>query len=139
MAEVEDALVRVVFDTNVIVSAFIFGGRPRALLMLVFRGELTLVTSAALMDELEGVLVDRFAHDRRLARALRHDLELVADVVIAPEPERVARDRDDDVVLATALAGTASIIVTGDRDLLTLGAHRGIRILTPSDLAARLM
>jgi predicted nucleic acid-binding protein len=48
-----------------------------------------------------------------------------------PLPKRVCRDPDDDVVLATAVAGRADFIVTGDDDLLVLKRFRGIRILSP--------
>ena len=48
-----------------------------------------------------------------------------------PLPARVCRDKNDDVVLATALAGKADVIVTGDDDLLVLKTFRGIRILSP--------
>jgi putative PIN family toxin of toxin-antitoxin system len=127
--------VRVVFDTNVLISALVFGGLPRALLIRVFRGEVTLVTSSVLLNELEEVLVVRFAHDASLARTVRAEIELLAEVVEAPELARVARDRDDDAVLAAAIAGKASAIVTGDRDLLVLVEHEGIRIVTPRDFA----
>ena len=48
-----------------------------------------------------------------------------------PLPARVCRDKNNDVVLATALAGKADVIVTGDNDLLVLKTFRGIRILSP--------
>ena len=124
---------RVVFDTNVLISALVYGGLPRELLTLVFRGEITLITSTALMNELEDVLVIRFAHDPSLARTVRAEIELVAEVVAASDLAPVARDPDDDAVLAAAIAGEASAIVTGDRDLLVLGDHHGIRIVTPRD------
>lgn len=124
---------RVVFDTNVLISALVFGGLPRALLTRVFRGELTLVTSTVLMNELEEVLVARFAHAPSLARTVRAEIELLADVLDASELAPVARDPDDDAVLAAAVAGDASAIVTGDSDLLVLGEYRGIRVVTPRD------
>lgn len=127
---------RVVFDTNVLISALVFGGLPRALLIRVFRGEMTLVTSSVLLNELEEILVVRFAHDASLARTVRAEIELLAEVVEAPELARVARDRDDDAVLAAAIAGKASAIVTGDRDLLVLVEHEGIRVVTPRDFAS---
>lgn len=126
---------RVVFDTNVLISALVYGGLPRELLTRVFRGELTLLTSAVLMDELEEVLIARFAHDPSLARTVRAEVELLAEVVDVPDLAPVARDPDDDAVLAAAIAGGASAIVTGDRDLLVLGEHHGIRIVTPRDFA----
>lgn len=124
---------RVVFDTNVLISALVFGGLPRALLTRVFRGELTLVTSTVLMNELEEVLVARFAHAPSLARTVRAEIELLAEVLDASELAPVARDPDDDAVLAAAVAGDASAIVTGDSDLLVLGEYRGIRVVTPRD------
>lgn len=124
---------RVVFDTNVLISALVFGGLPRALLTRVFRGELTLVTSTVLMNELEEVLVARFAHAPSLARTVRAEIELLAEVLDASELAPVARDPDDDAVLAAAVAGDASAIVTGDSDLLVLGEYSGIRVVTPRD------
>jgi len=122
-----------VFDTNVLISALVYGGLPRELLTRVFRGEITLITSTALMNELEDVLIARFAHDPSLARTVRSEIELLAEVVDALDHAPVARDPDDDAVLAAAIAGEASAIVTGDRDLLVLGEHHGIRIVTPRD------
>ena len=124
------------FDTNVLISAVVYGGLPRELLTRVFRGEITLITSTLLMSELEEVLMLRFAHDASLARAVRAEIELLADVVDASDPAPVGLDADDDAVLAAAIAGEASAIVTGDRDLLVLGEHRGIRIVTPRDFAS---
>ena len=129
---------RVVFDTNVMISALVYGGLPGELLTRVFRGEVTLVTSTVLLNELEEILVARFAHDSSLARTVRAEIELLAEVVQRSDLERFARDRDDDAVLAAATAGGASTIVTGDRDLLILGEHRGIRIVTPRDFASSL-
>jgi putative PIN family toxin of toxin-antitoxin system len=122
-----------VFDTNVLISTLVFGGLPRALLIRVFRGEITLVTSTVLMDELEEVLVVRFAHDPSLARTIRAEIEQLAEVVHGADLAPVARDADDDAVLAAAVAGDASAVVTGDGDLLVLGEYRGIRVVTPRD------
>jgi putative PIN family toxin of toxin-antitoxin system len=88
------------------------------------------------MDELEGVLIDSFSLDRSFVRSVRSELELLAEVVGVPDVPHVVRDPDDDAVLATSIAGDASAIVTGDRDLLVLGEHHGIRIVTPRDFAS---
>ena len=90
------------------------------------------------MNELEEVLIARFAHDLSLARTVRAEIELLAEVVDVPDLDRVARDADDDAVLAAAIAGKASSIVTGDNDLLVLIEHRGVRIVTARDLASTL-
>lgn len=123
---------RLVLDTNVLVSAFTATGVCH---QLYERAVMTglLVTSEAITDELRRILKTKF---RRLTAeevadilaAVSADAELVEP---APLPAPVSRDADDDAVLATALAGRAEIIVTGDDDLLVLKAYQGIRILSP--------
>jgi putative PIN family toxin of toxin-antitoxin system len=122
--------VRVLLDTNVLISGILFRGAPRTLLERAIRGELDLVTSPTLLDELEGVLVRRFEFPPELGRAVRTELDSLAEVVVPA----VSRDPDDDHVLAAAIIGGVDAIVTGDRDLLVLRTHRGIPIVAPADL-----
>lgn len=127
---------RAVFDTNVLISAVLFGGIPRRLLVWAIQGEIHLVTSSALLDELEHTLSDeKFAYGRLAARATRSEIESLAEVVEPTEVPRVCRDPDDDEVLAAALIGAAEVIATGDADLLDLGSYRGMEIVTPVELA----
>ncbi len=128
---------RVLLDTNVLISGILFRGLPRSLLERAIRGELALVTSPALLDELERVLGDRFHVPRELARLARGELETLAELVAPDDVPSVSRDPDDDQVLAAAVAGEAEAIVTGDRDLLVLLVHRGIPILTPAGFESR--
>jgi putative PIN family toxin of toxin-antitoxin system len=125
--------VRVVLDTNVLVSALHFGGRPRRLLDDVLRGDHTLVIGAAILGELEAVLVETcgWASDR--AAAVRAELDAIAEVVTPVEVPRVCRDPDDDQILAIAVIGTVDALVTGDADLLALGAHGGVNISSIAD------
>jgi putative PIN family toxin of toxin-antitoxin system len=125
--------VRVVLDTNVLVSALHFGGRPRRLIDDVLRGDHTLVIGAAILGELEAVLVETcgWASDR--AAAVRAELEAIAEVVTPVEVPRVCRDPDDDQILAIAVIGTVDALVTGDADLLALGAHGGVNISSIAD------
>jgi uncharacterized protein len=129
--------VRVLLDTNVLISAILFRGLPRSLLDRAIRGELDLVTSHALLDELERILTDRFQVPSELARLARSELEILTEVVVPDDVPAVSRDPDDDQVLAAAVAGEAEAIVTGDRDLLILETHRGIAILSPADFESR--
>ena len=124
---------RVVLDTNVLVSALHFGGRPRRLLDDVLRGDHTLVIGAAILGELEAVLVETcgWASDR--AAAVRAELEAIAEVVTPVDVPRVCRDPDDDQILAIAVIGTVDALVTGDADLLALGAHGGVNISSIAD------
>ena len=134
---------RGVVDTNVLLSGLIWHGAPHTLLEKVRSGTLMLVTSPALLAELAGVIarpkfraiLARFAIDpgRMLV-----ELRLMAEIVDPPPlPEAVSRDADDDAVLALAVAAQVNFIVSGDRDLLVVGAFAGIPILTPVQALTR--
>ncbi|MGA9069295.1 MAG: putative toxin-antitoxin system toxin component, PIN family [Terracidiphilus sp.] len=122
---------RVVADTNVFISAFMFGGLPGRFLDLALRGKFTLLTSSALLDELDEKLRGKFAVSERDALAIREKLEANAEVA---EPDfelnAVPDDPDDNRVLECAAAGKAEFIVSGDRHLLRIGAYEGIAIVT---------
>ena len=125
---------RVVADTNTIVSAFLWGGPLAAVLSAAREGRITLFTSPVLLAELEDVLSrEKFA--ARIARVGSSVAQMLAGfralaAIVRPAPlEAIARDPDDDHVLACALSAKAILIVTRDRDLLDLGTFREIRIL----------
>lgn len=131
--------VRIVVDTNLLVSGVISaGGPPRQLVNAAQAGSFELCTSEVLLAELLDVLLrDKFAV--RLAQAgltpvsIVDGLRRLSVVVSTPAvpPRVVPTDADDDHVIAAALAGHADLIVSGDkRDLLSMGSHAGIPILT---------
>jgi putative PIN family toxin of toxin-antitoxin system len=122
---------RVVADTNVFISAVMFAGLPGVFLDLALRRKFTLVTSRALLDELDEKLRGKFAVPRSDALAIRAKLEGNANVV-EPDFELnvVADDPDDNRVLECAVAGKANSIVSGDRHLLRMGSYEGIAIVT---------
>jgi putative PIN family toxin of toxin-antitoxin system len=123
--------VRVLLDTNVLVAALVARGVCTDLVEHCVRQHLV-VSSQSLLDELRDVLTRKLrqrAVDVRAAlRLFQETFTLVIPVVIEP----ICRDRDDDVVLATALAGECGAVVTGDQDLLVLDPFRGIRVLAPT-------
>jgi uncharacterized protein len=125
--------VRIVLDTNVLVSALHFGGRPRRLLEDVLRGDHTLIVGPAILGELEAALVETCGWTSDRAAAVRAELEAIAEVVTPVEVPRVCRDPDDDQILAIAVVGLVDALVTGDGDLLALGAHRGVKIMSVAD------
>jgi putative PIN family toxin of toxin-antitoxin system len=131
--------VRIVLDTHVVMSAPLWRGPPYRLLETIReRSHLQLYSSAILLEELTDVL-SRPAAGKRLALIGKASHEVLAsylEVIELAEPTetpRIVRDPDDDHVIATALAARASLIVSGDRDLLDLGTFRDIRILNAAD------
>lgn len=123
---------RILLDTNVLVSALHFAGSvPRAALDLALRGDHQLVSGSFLLQELEDVLVEACGWEPGQARAARLQLEDTADVVSPPTRPNVCRDPDDDEVLAIAQWGHVDVVVTGDKDLLVLAEHAGTPIVSP--------
>jgi uncharacterized protein len=122
--------VRVVFDTNVLYSAIAAKGFCEEVLDEAV-GDCVPVWSDPLKREIESLLARRHKIGPATQAALTAYADLCEFVEPLPLPARVCRDKDDDVVLATALAGKANIIVTGDDDLLELKNFRDIRILSP--------
>jgi uncharacterized protein len=134
--------VRIVADTNIALSGLLWQGPPRRLIDLARERALTLCTSVALLAELAEV-IGRAKFAARVRAAGVSAADLVQDYarlaeISAPASlsEPVCRDPDDDLVLATALGAEASLIVSGDRDLLELGAFRHVRILRAADALA---
>lgn len=121
---------RIVCDTNVLVAALVAEGLCRDIVKRRLPVH-DLVTSQGLLDELVETLRRKFRVEPReipFLKAYRERVELV-------KPDKleraVCRDRDDDLVLATAVAAKADCIITGDDDLLVLRTFAGIAILSP--------
>jgi putative PIN family toxin of toxin-antitoxin system len=124
-------MARVVADTNVFISALMFGGLPGRFLNLALGREFTLITSKALLDELDEKLRGKFAVSESDAWTIRAKLE--ANAILADpdfELNAVPSDPDDNRVLECALAGNADTIVSGDRHLLRISSFEGIAIVT---------
>jgi len=131
---------RVVLDTNILISAFVFpGGTPETLFRAVLEGRIGLITSPALLAEFGRVLGAKFGWDPERAREA---VALVARSAAIVRPTNtlhvVHDDPDDDRVLEAAMAGEAEAIVSGDRHLLRIRSWEGIEILRPAALLALL-
>ena len=122
---------RVVLDTNVIVSGLNFPGNERIVLDLALRGRFELFLSWFILGEVSGVLTRKFGWDQeRVVRAISA-LQNAATVI---EPPRLAEviegGHADNRVLESVVAANADYLVTGDRrHLLPIGEHQGTRIV----------
>lgn len=131
---------RLVADTNVVVSGLLWLGNPGCLLEAAATGRVTLYTSPVLLAELARTL-----NTPKLTRPIRRSGLTLDDllgrylnvaIVVRPDvvPRVVTDDADDDHVLACALTANADLIVSGDKHLLGLGGvYQGMRIVTPAE------
>lgn len=122
---------RVVFDTNILVSALVFpGGQGEAALRRIVEQTDQLVLSRAIVDELLDVLARKFARD---AEELAHVAVFVTELAVMVAPKRrlrVVRDDPDNRILECALTGRADVLVTGDKALLALKSYRTVQLLS---------
>ena len=125
---------RLVIDTNVVVSAVFFGGRPAELLRMVIRHELAAVATTEIVDEYQ--LTVNYLLDKYDGRELRISMvPIFSALEIIPTSSRVeiCRDPDDDKFIACAIDGHCHYVVSGDKDLLSLKRYGDVKIFTVAD------
>lgn len=121
---------KVVADTNVLVSAIAFDGKPAQVLFLIAQEKIQAITSSALLTELEETLVKILNLSKESVQLI---VEEIRDEFIIVQPKvniKISRDEDDNRVLEAALEGKCDFIVTGDKDLLDLKSHKNTQIIT---------
>jgi putative PIN family toxin of toxin-antitoxin system len=127
-----------VVDASVLVSAFLFPESvPGRILKLAAEGRFALHLSPILIEETRRSLLnprlrEDYGHSAESALTWCEGLRRIGAMAPEPLPDigSACRDPDDDHVIAAAVAARAGTIVTGDKDLLALGRHQTIRILT---------
>lgn len=129
---------RIVLDTNVLISAVGFGGKPREILNLVLDDQIRVVTSPILLAELEDVIHKKFPSLSNDFNKLSIQIKKKFRMVKPKETIEILKDIEDNRVLEAAIEGKCGYIVTGDSDLLILKTFREIKILTPDDFLKEL-
>jgi uncharacterized protein len=128
---------RVVIDTNTVISGFLWGSYPRQIIDLVRTQEITVYTSSFLLQELSEVL-SRPKFSQRIQTVIEETTESLVNnyrnlvkIVENYQVEKIViNDPDDDQVLACAISANADYIISGDQDLLTLKLYQNIPIVT---------
>ncbi len=135
---------RLVLDTNAAISALLWSGTPGRLIEAAHQKSVSLFSSSPLLAELRGVLSrEKFASQLQakglapgeLADGYAALVTIVVPAVIAP---KIAKDLTDDMVIATALAAAADLIVSGDAHVLDLKSFQGIPIVSAAEAAKRI-
>ena len=128
-------MTKVVLDTNVLISAIIYGGKPRTIVEAALAGTIEIYVSEAIIGELEGVLGGpQFGLSAQFVRNTMAELAALAEWVAPGKHINVVQDDPaDNFVLDCALAAEADYLVTGDGHLLRLGVCGGVRIISPQE------
>jgi uncharacterized protein len=127
---------RVVLDTNSVISALLFSGTASRLVPLWQSRRIIALISRTILEEYLRVLAyPKFRLSNEEIQGLMEEelLPFVETVRVRRRLSVVRRDPDDDKFLECAVAGRAECLVTGDRDLLDLGSYRRVQILTVRD------
>lgn len=124
---------RVVFDTNVLVSALVFpDGRADAAVRRIIEGKDDLILSTDILREVLSVLARKFGRDKEELSRVAVVLSEMGEVVEPTTRLKVFRDDPDNRILECAVAGKATAIVTGDKAMPALGEHAGVRLVSLS-------
>lgn len=122
---------RVVLDSNILISALVYGGKPDQIYNLILDKQAIAITSPILLSELREILIKKFKFELDRIEQLE---QIISHNFIVVNPGKIialTRDEDDNRVLEAALEGGCSYIITGDKDLLDLKTFKNIKILTP--------
>lgn len=125
---------RVLFDTNVLISALLTEGLCSKILFRANKGEFELWTCPFILNEFEEKIETQFLFTKL---EIEDAVMLIKEISLITNPDSiitgVCRDADDDAVLACATNALVDYIVTGDKDLLIIGEYEGIKIISPRD------
>jgi len=129
-------MLRIVLDTNILVSAIIAKGKPRDLLRLAIQRRYLLIKSKETIEEFVEVLQrPKFKMTRNEVVKAKNALAKTGKTIKVTSKRRVVKeDPDDDIFINTALDGNADYIVSGDPHLLGLSKYKGIEIVTIKDM-----
>jgi putative PIN family toxin of toxin-antitoxin system len=131
-------MIKVVLDTNVLISAFITKGKSRMLLSEIIEGKAQLILSKEILEEFAEVVADdklrKYIEEQDVEDILRIVGGIAEIVEIKSRFKAVKQDPSDDIILRTARDGEVDYIVSGDEHILSLKEFRGIKILAVNEM-----
>ena len=132
------SVTRVTLDSNIYISALVFGGKPMRLLAAAIEGEIQVAVSAPIVEGVRCVLQTKVGWSEERV------VEAVETIGVAAEPvtatatlDVIKTDPDDNRVIECAVAAGSEFIVSGDTDLLAIGSFDGVAVVTASAFLAR--
>ena len=136
MGKKEKAAVKIVLDTNILISSLLFKGELAGGVDLWKKGKIIPIFSRDTFDEFKTVLeYPKFSLTAQEMKVIIEEevLPFFEVIEVADKIKGVCRDADDDKFIACAVSASADFIVTGDRDLLDIGRYKSVRILSVSE------
>lgn len=129
-------MLRIVLDTNVLVSAIIRNGKPRKLLQMGIDGKYAILMSKATLDELSEVIQrPKFKMTSGdIVRIVSALVETCKNVRVTSNFEVIKNDPDDNVIINTAHDGNADYIVSGDKDIMDIKNFKKIKIVSVNEM-----
>ena len=122
---------RVVFDTNIFISAFVIPGSLAEKAMLkIIEGEDSLLISKDIIGEVLSVLSSKFGRDREALSHVAVTLSELAELVKPGRRLNIFRDAPDNRILECAIYGEADLLITGDKKILQQREYKGVRIIS---------
>ncbi len=129
---------RVVFDTNIFISALVIpGSRAEKAILRILDGADTLLISKPILDELLSTLARKFSRDPEALSQVAVMMMEMAELVEPRNTVEVFNDDPDNRLLECAESGRADVIVTGDKEMLLLKRYQGIQLISLRDYLAR--
>jgi len=133
ISDIKKNPVKVLIDTNVLLSALGFGGIPRQILLLVIQRKIKAIISPILMAEIHEVVSKKFPLIADKLPIIEKKIKKLFTIVHPKRSLKVVRDIDDNRVLEAALEEKCKYVITGDSDLLELKNYKDITIVTPRE------
>ncbi|MBC7320688.1 putative toxin-antitoxin system toxin component, PIN family [bacterium] len=124
--------IKIVVDTNVFISAFVFGGKPLEIIQLFLKDKVELYISPFIINELARILEEKFSWEEDKIKKILEILELKA-IKVYPKTKvsLIKEKKDDNCILECALEGKVDYIISGDRKhILPLKEFKGIKIVS---------
>ncbi|UCH80614.1 MAG: putative toxin-antitoxin system toxin component, PIN family [Nitrospiraceae bacterium] len=125
---------RVVFDSNIFISALVIpGSKAEKAIKRIIEGTDSLILSKVIIDEVLTVLAKKFGSDREhISRTAIYIADL-GEIINPSKKLKIVKDDPDNRILECAMSGKAELIVTGDKELLSLGKFQNIKIVSLRD------
>ena len=131
---------RIVIDTNVVISGVFFGGAPRKVIEAVVDSRAQASATSEILDEYSRVVDEMISRKQgRLRRDALSVLMSKIDLIQPATKVEACRDPDDDKFIGCAVDAKAYYIVSGDKDLLDIGEYEGVEIITAADFCDRFL